>query len=286
MVCTFSIPPSGFRINIITWMAVFLLAAAVHAQDGLLVFSWNIKDLGQSKNAEEIHFIAEQVRSADILAIQEVVAGDGGAQAVARLADELNRMGAKWDYRISDPTDSPKYSSERYAFLWKTSRATLLGRPALEKRLAGRVAREPYVARFKVEKRELLIVNFHSVPWNKNPEGEVQYLELFPQFYPDIPILFAGDYNLPDDAPVFDRLKQRSFQAVLHNQPTTVRRTNGFENGGYLLHPIDNIFCSTKTIHVRQAGIVDFVQKCASLEEANQISDHVPVWAALVWREY
>jgi hypothetical protein len=31
-----------------------------------------------------------------IIAIQEVVAGYGGAQAVAKLADELNRKGSKW----------------------------------------------------------------------------------------------------------------------------------------------------------------------------------------------
>jgi hypothetical protein len=44
------------------------------------------------------------VRDYDIIAIQEVVAGYGGAQAVAKLADELNRKGSKWNYIISDPT--------------------------------------------------------------------------------------------------------------------------------------------------------------------------------------
>ncbi|MBE5322017.1 hypothetical protein IM793_22875 [Pedobacter sp. MR2016-19] len=41
--------------------------------------------------------MAETVRPYDLIAIQEVVAGYGG-QAVARLADELNRTGQKWDY--------------------------------------------------------------------------------------------------------------------------------------------------------------------------------------------
>lgn len=257
---------------------VFLLIAATATPQELVVVSWNIKDFGQTKNEEEINFIAGQLRDADIVALQEVVAGYGGAQAVARLADELNRMGARWDYRISDPTDSPKYYTERYAFLWKPSRARLIGRPALEKQLAGRMAREPYVALFRIGEHNLHIVNFHSVPWNKNPEGEAQYLELFPQLYPDASILFTGDYNLPDDAPVFDRLKSRGYRPVLRGQPTTVRRSNGFDTGEYLLHPIDNIFFDTMRLHLLKGGIIDFVRQFESLKEANRISDHVPVW--------
>ncbi len=53
------------------------------------------------------------------------MAGYGGAQAVARLADELNRKGTKWDYVISDPTSSSAYKTERYAFIWKTSKVTI-----------------------------------------------------------------------------------------------------------------------------------------------------------------
>ncbi len=70
--------------------------------------------------------MAELVRDADIVAIQEVVAGYGGAQAVARLVDNLNRKGAKWDYVISDPTNSPKYVTERYAFIWKTKNINII----------------------------------------------------------------------------------------------------------------------------------------------------------------
>jgi hypothetical protein len=60
------------------------------------------------------------IRDYDIIAVQEVVAGYG-VQAVARLSDELNRTGSKWDYIISDPTSSSPYKTERYAFIWKTT---------------------------------------------------------------------------------------------------------------------------------------------------------------------
>ena len=82
------------------------------------VVSWNLENFGQSKSAESMSFIANTLKAYDIVAIQEVVAGSGGAQAVAKLADELNRKGAQWDYTISDPTSSSDYKTERYAFIW------------------------------------------------------------------------------------------------------------------------------------------------------------------------
>ena len=91
--------------------------------------SWNIKDFGQSRDDNEIRAIAQLIRHADIVAIQEVVAKHpGGAQAVARLVDQLDRMGANWDYSISEPTKSTSsHKSERYAFLWKTSKVKKIG---------------------------------------------------------------------------------------------------------------------------------------------------------------
>ena len=79
-------------------------------------------------------YIAETAKNYDIIAIQEVVAGYGGAQAVARLADELNRKGTKWDYTISDPTSSSAYKTERYAFIWKTSKVKKIGKAWLEQK--------------------------------------------------------------------------------------------------------------------------------------------------------
>lgn len=96
-----------------------------------------------------------------------------------------------------------------------------------------------------------------------------------------MPILFAGDYNLRDDAPVFDRLKSHGFRPVLKGKPTTVRRSNGFEKNDYLLHSIDNIFFDAARLRLLEGGIIDFVKHCDSLEAANRISDHVPVWGTV-----
>lgn len=71
---------------------ILLFCSVLHSQTKLL--SWNLENFGKSKSKIEIEFIVETVHDYDIIAIQEVVAGYGGAQAVAQLADELNRKGA------------------------------------------------------------------------------------------------------------------------------------------------------------------------------------------------
>ncbi|MCB9349603.1 MAG: hypothetical protein H6573_19130 [Lewinellaceae bacterium] len=100
------------------------------------LLSWNLRDFSKTKNARELEWISKIIKDFDLVAIQEVVAGKGGARAVALLADELNRTGAKWDYRISNPTQSPSYKTERYAFLWKTGKVKIVGSPWLEKYLS------------------------------------------------------------------------------------------------------------------------------------------------------
>lgn len=60
----------------------------------ITLVSWNIRHLGRTKTEDDIYQIATLLRDFDIVAIQEVVAKDpAGAQAVAKIADELNRMG-------------------------------------------------------------------------------------------------------------------------------------------------------------------------------------------------
>jgi len=161
------------------------------------LLSWNIRDLGKSKDDTEIQFMAQLIHDYDIIAIQEIVAGYGGSQAVARLADAMNRKGGNWDYRISDPTKSSPYQKERYAYIWNRKKIKLVGRPWLEADLADLITREPYLARFQLlkTKQTFIVLNFHSIPYNKQPEQEAKYLKYLPEKYKGETILFAGDYK-------------------------------------------------------------------------------------------
>jgi endonuclease/exonuclease/phosphatase family metal-dependent hydrolase len=248
--------------------------------------SWNIQDLGRTKNPEELREIANILRNFDIVAIQEVVAKDpAGAQAVAKIADELNRMGAKWDYRISDPTKSPSvYISERYAFLWKTSKVSLIHRAYLDEELQDICNREPYIAAFKLKGKSdpFYVINFHSRKHDDRPEEEIIHFLDYTSRLKSDRIIIAGDFNLDENHQVWKPFYRSGFKSALQNTPTTLKMK--CKNDTYLNYAIDNIYFGP-SIKFLQSGSVDFVGSCQELEWARRLSDHLPVFMKFKFEE-
>ncbi len=242
------------------------------------ICSWNIQHFGKTKTEAEISYIANVIKGFDVVAIQEVVAGYGGSQAVARLADELNRKGSKWDYSISNPTSGIGSSKERYAFLWNTAKVKRNGIAWLDENYAAEVDREPYLAQFMVGNKSFTLVSFHAVPKSKQPEREIKYFKFFPDLYTDHNLIFCGDFNLPQSHTVFNPLKKMGYVSALTAQKTSLKMECMKDN--CLASEYDNIFFKS-SFQVLKAGIVHFYRDFNTLKEARRISDHVPVYLQL-----
>ncbi|WP_264563485.1 endonuclease/exonuclease/phosphatase family protein [Flavobacterium sp. N3904] len=255
---------------------IFFLLFFIPFYSQTKLLSWNLENFGKSKSNQEIAFIANTIKDFDIVSIQEVVAGDGGAEAVARLADELNRKGSKWDYRISDPTSSSAYKTERYAFLWKTKSLKLKGKPWLERNYHLEIDREPYFATFEVKGKTITIVSFHAITKSKQPETEIKYFKFLPQEYPNLNLLFAGDFNCPQSHTVFNPLKKMGFKSILINQKTSLKQA--CKKNQCLASEFDNMFYNYSKVSVKNAGVLLFFTDFISLKEAKKISDHIPIW--------
>jgi len=246
----------------------------------LKVMTWNLYNFGKSKDDSEMDFIAKTMRGYDVVAIQEVSTGPAGAQAVARLVDKLDRMGANWDYKVSDPTDGP--GTERYAYVWKSSRVSLSGRAWLSGPLKDKVDREPYLARFKTKKGQtLLIASFHAIPKAKKPATEIVHLESLDKSYSKDNLMVMGDFNYGADKPAFEKLINRGYDPVVNDQKTSLKMKE--KNGEHLAEPYDNIFYEKDAFKVRRAGVIDFSSQFSTLKEARTISDHIPVWVEVEW---
>ncbi len=265
------------RFRFVLFFGMLLFAVLANAQ--LKLSTWNIKDLGQSKSTEEIAFMAQILSDVDVVAVQEVVAGPGGAKAVARLADELNRTGAKWQYSISLPTQSSPYSSERYAYLWKTSRLKLIGKAWLDQHFINEIEREPYMIRLKSKTEMITLVSFHAVPKSKQPETEIKYFKQLAALYPEDQLVFVGDFNLPSQHSVFNPLRQLNYTPVLPNQKTSLR-TKCLQMD-CLASAYDHIFLNQQTLSVLDAGVIHFYREFSSLKAARAISNHIPVWVQI-----
>lgn len=246
---------------------------------GFSICSWNIENIGQSKSDSEIQFMAAVLKNYDVVAIQEVVAGPGGAAAVARLHDALNRTGSKWDYTVSDPTTGSTYKTERYAFIWKTSSLKLKGKAWLESTYKIEVDREPYLATFIVGEHEFTLVNFHAITKSKQPETEIKYFKFLPATYPTLNLIFCGDFNCPQSHSVFNPLKGMGYAPALVGQKTSLKQS--CVNDQCLASEYDNFFYKKDLYNLQGVGIIAFYKSFADLKEARKISDHVPIFLEL-----
>jgi len=250
--------------------------------DEWLVATWNACNFGKSKSAAEIAMMAGLLHTMDVVAIQEVSVSGFGAQAVAKLAASLADKGAAWDYVLSDPTSGE--GTERYAFLWKPSRLTLLAWPQgargiLATALADSLSREPFLVRFRAKNGKILtFANFHAVPTAKKPQREIALLAALPVLYPQEKWVILGDFNLgPKKKGAYESLWAKGFSPIFPDQKTSLKRELA-EDGSYLYQRYDNILYQKTSLTPKEAGIIDFVPQYQTLKEARMLSDHLPIW--------
>ncbi len=248
----------------------------------LTIVSWNIRDFGKSRDDSEIYLIANLVKDVDVIAIQEVVAKDpGGAQAVARLAEQLDRMGADWDYSISDPTNSPSpYISERYAYLWKTAKVKKLGEARLINELDQSVYREPYLITFLYQGKKLTLINYHSRTHDSNSS---EYLEIesisnwiLSKNFENC--IWAGDFNLDIRHLSYSKLLNSGFNYIIESESTTLK--NFCKDGDYLSFGEDNIIYRLSDLRFSHKKIFDFIagRPCEEVKDLRvSFSDHLPI---------
>ncbi len=220
--------------------------------------------------------MATTIQNYDVIAIQEVVAGAGGAQAVARLVGEMNRKGKKWDYAVSDSTFSSSYKTERYAFIWNRKTVVKLGDAWLDNRYAAEIDRESYFATFLKEGKEFTVVNFHAKTKTKQPETDIKYFKFFPGIYSRLNLIFGGDFNCPQSHTVFNPLKSMGYKPALTGQKTSLRMKCIEDD--YLASEFDNFYYDSAKVLFSKSGAVHFYQRFSSLEEARGVSDHIPIF--------
>ena len=246
----------------------------------LKIISWNIENLGKSKSDSTITFLSNVINNYDIAAIQEVVAGYGGAQTVAKLSALLNQSGAQWDYSVSDPTTSSAYKTERYAFLWKTKVVKKVGVFWLEQKYNLEIDREPYYGTFMYKNKSITLVNFHAITKSKQPETEIKYFKFLPENYPDKNLVFLGDFNCPQSHTVFNPLRKMGYLPVFINQKTTLKKKCN-NSTKCLSSEFDNIWFDATKNSIKSQEVIQFYKSFSSLQQARKISDHLPISATI-----
>lgn len=217
------------------------------------------------------------MNDADIVLIQEVQTDNDGKRAIKWIETELEKSGNEWTSTISVPTHGR--GTECYAYLWRSKKVNLQNHAWLEISLDSLIDREPFLARFEIEKKTILLANFHAVPRKKMPWLEIAELDRLDKLYKKDNLIIAGDFNLEATNRAFNELRTHGFKAALYGIRTTIKMEQ--KKDEKFAHEYDNFIIEKAEFTILASGRIDFTAHFPNLQEARKISDHLPVYVIL-----
>jgi endonuclease/exonuclease/phosphatase family metal-dependent hydrolase len=253
---------------------------AARSTGSVRVASFNIQVFGTSK-ANKPHvmdILARIVREFDVVAIQEIRATD--QDILPNFVDLINSTGCQYDYVIG-PRLGRTTSKEQYAFVYdmttiEVDRSQLYTVSDPDDLLH----REPLVGWFRArgvppeQAFTFSLVNIHTDPDETDQELDALddvFLVVRNDGRQEDDVVILGDLNV-DDQHLGELGQISGISWVVSATPTNVRGTAQYDN---------IVFHSQATREFTgRGGVYDFLRRYnLSLEQALEVSDHLPVWA-------
>ena len=254
--------------------------SATSSADGqdIRVCSFNIRIFSNnSRDDAELTDIAQVLKYCDITAIQEL----RDERVLKRTQAILRQMGHNYDYQISAAVG--RGVKERYAFLYRADRLSVVTPGRTVPDAADEFIREPYYAQFRAGNFDFILLTIHLLYGSSAQERRPELLSLaraFDQVRAENPteqdIILLGDFNFPPDDAGWTALKQSPTMTYLIRPPekTTITDTSLY----------DNIWFQASYVreYTGQAGIIKFDEDMFANDDrraSRTVSDHRPVWA-------
>ena len=250
------------------------------SSDRIRIAAFNIQVFGNSKiqKRKVMDTLAKIVRRFDIVAIQEIRSRN--QDILPQFVEMINAADRHYDYVIG-PRLGRSSSKEQYAFIFdmasiEVDRAQLYTVDDPDDLLH----REPLVGWFRVrgppvdQAFTFSLVNIHT-----DPDETDQELDALDDVYRVVrddgrgedDVLILGDLNV-DDNHLGELGQVAGITWVISNVPTNTRGSKQYDN---------IVFHQTATREfMGRGGVFDFMREYnLTLEEAIEVSDHLPVWA-------
>ncbi len=243
------------------------------------IATFNLHLFGQHKaeNPFVIETVAKILRQYDIVALQEICTKQ--QDLLPLLIERINQSDRRFDYVIG-PRVGRTDNKEQFAFIFdtttlETDRTQLYTVDDPEDLLA----REPLVGWFRCKGMPIeTAFTFTLVNVHLDAEVSDQEIRILPELVRSIQIdgrqeddiLLVGDFGASDRRLQF--LRSNGMIFALEGVPTT-------SHGNAML---DNIVMPAKATDEfnGRAGVFDFLRQYnLSIEQAHQVSDHIPVWS-------
>ena len=291
------------------------------AIDTLLLATWNIREFGDNRRKESLHYIAEIISRFDLVAVQEVSANLKGLENLVSL------LNLNWDYFVTDSTDGSTGGGERMAFLYDKSKISfkkMAGEIVLpkEKLIDGSLqfARTPYCISFQAGWFKFVLTTVHiyygstSAADKKKRENEIDMLTSILSKRAkkeDTSYVLLGDFNIPKVSDnTMKALEKYGFSvpSAIKEHPSDLGGTSHYDQIAFNLRLDDKMtvfsegeqkagtFNFTKSVYSEQdleTYKEYFLDKIKGKTDAEikkyylstwrtfQMSDHLPLWVEL-----
>ena len=247
---------------------------------------WNIRDLGDSRDAAEIGQIADVIRDLEVVMIGEV----NNPNALRRIAEDL---GPNWSWAATDEKiGRTSGSREYYGYLWDTDYVEMVGGVHVDTDPDDLIDREPAWATFRTydDSLDFTVIGVH-ITWGDRVADRRAEIRALPAVWErvqaatadDDDLILVGDFNRNLGDVAFDDLMAIDGMFCVNLEPTKGDRLVTVVAGK---SSYDQIFIDTD--HTREwtgeYDVLDFdVTDFDDDDDAAKlaVSDHRPVLISL-----
>jgi endonuclease/exonuclease/phosphatase family metal-dependent hydrolase len=248
-------------------------------RNAIRIASFNVQGLGEGRKTGPgpVDLITRLLSQFDVIALQEIRSRQD--EVLPELVSRLNSSGRKFDFMIG-PRVGRTEQREQLAFVFDTERVeTDRFQLYTVEDPEDLLHREPLVGWFRTvglpaqEAFTFSLVNVHIDP--DMVEAELQALPNLIQAIAadgrgEDDIILAGDFSA--SAPRLAMLSMGGMRVLLDGIATTTRGTHQLDN---IAFPLVNT-----TEFTGRSGAYDFLRQFnMNLEQAIQVSEHLPIWA-------
>jgi len=291
------------------------------ATETLLLATWNIRQFGDNRRNESLHYLAEIVSRFDLIAVQEVASNMGGLQKLVAL------LGHNWDYIVTDSTEGTAGGGERMAFIYDRCKVffrkmagelVLPDSKLIDKKL--QFARTPFTVSFQAGWFRFILATVHIFYGTASKEDPRRLAEIstLAEFFKkrakkeDENYILLGDFNIFNQGDAtMKALEKQSFYIpdAIKNHPTDLGKKKFYDQIAFNLKIDTNMTLFSET--EQHAGAFDYTETIYPLQDLSvyqgffdgkyvngktekqienyylstwrtfEMSDHLPLWIEL-----
>ncbi|MHB0961447.1 MAG: endonuclease/exonuclease/phosphatase family protein [Pirellulaceae bacterium] len=256
------------------------LPPAARTTGTIRIASFNMQAYGPNKaeKPELLEVLARIIRRFDVVALQEI--RSERPEVLQRLLEQINLAGGHYAL-LAGPLVGRTVSKEQYVFVF--NQATLevdRGASYTVEDPDDLLHRPPLVGWFRVRGPAVdAAFTFTLVNVHIDPEEVAEEIKVLDDVFFSVrddgrgedDVILLGDFKT-DDRNLHDLGRVSGMIAAISGRPTDTRQTQQYDNLIFQLPATGE--------YVGRSGVFDFLREYnLTLDQALQISDHLPVWA-------